>query len=67
MDLLFLVKQQLFFFYKCDNFYHKESECGVKFDDPSLGINWVVSKDDLIVSDKDKILPNFNEMFGKFK
>ncbi len=52
------------FFYKCDNFYNKESECGVKFDDPALGIDWGISAEELIISDKDQILPTFQEVFG---
>ncbi|WP_270089154.1 dTDP-4-dehydrorhamnose 3,5-epimerase [Sphingobacterium sp. SYP-B4668] len=51
------------FFYKCDNFYNKESEYGVKFDDPSLGINWNIPKEELIVSDKDLVLSSFAEIF----
>lgn len=45
------------FFYKCDNFYNREAECGVKFDDPALGIDWILPKEDLIISDKDMVLP----------
>lgn len=53
------------FFYKCDNFYNKESECGVKFDDPALDIDWVIPGDALVISEKDAVLPNFNEVFSK--
>lgn len=52
------------FFYKCDNFYNKESECGVKFDDPALGIDWGIPAAELVISDKDQILPTFKEVFG---
>ena len=27
-------------FYKCDQFYNKESEAGIRFDDPQLNIDW---------------------------
>lgn len=47
------------FFYKCDNFYHKESECGVKFDDPTLDIDWLLPKGDLIISEKDMALSSW--------
>jgi dTDP-4-dehydrorhamnose 3,5-epimerase len=42
------------FFYKCDNFYNKESELGVMYDDPELNINWQLPKDELILSNKDQ-------------
>ncbi|NGF56551.1 dTDP-4-dehydrorhamnose 3,5-epimerase [Parapedobacter sp. SGR-10] len=49
------------FFYKCDNFYHKDAEWGVRFDDIDLSIDWQISHDELIISDKDQVLPAFAE------
>jgi dTDP-4-dehydrorhamnose 3,5-epimerase len=46
------------FFYKCDNFYNKESEAGLLFNDSTVNINWQFPLDELIISDKDKIQPN---------
>lgn len=46
------------FFYKCDNFYNKESEGGILFNDPELNIDWQLPTENLIISDKDKVLPN---------
>ncbi|WP_330443987.1 dTDP-4-dehydrorhamnose 3,5-epimerase [Flavobacterium sp. C4GT6] len=46
------------FFYKCDNFYNKESEGGILFNDPELNIDWQLPTENLIISDKDTILPN---------
>jgi dTDP-4-dehydrorhamnose 3,5-epimerase len=46
------------FFYKCDNFYNKESEGGIRYDDPVLSIDWKVAAGSMIISEKDKILPN---------
>ena len=43
--------------YKCDDFYNKASEGGIRFDDPALSIDWKIPADKAIVSDKDKILP----------
>lgn len=48
------------FFYKCDNFYSKEHDRGIKFDDPAIGINWDFPTTDLILSDKDKNAPLLN-------
>ncbi len=44
-------------FYKCDEFYHKETEGGIAWNDPSLEIDWQVPADKIIVSDKDKVYP----------
>ena len=46
------------FFYKCDNLYNKESEAGLIYNDETLNINWNFPFKDLIISDKDQILPN---------
>lgn len=46
------------FFYKCDNFYNKESEGGIIFNDKSLDIDWILDEDELIISEKDKVLPS---------
>jgi|SRR6478672_199238 len=46
------------FFYKCDNFYNKESEGGIKFDDPEINVDWQFEIDRLIISEKDQNLPN---------
>lgn len=45
------------FTYKCDNVYNKESEGGVRFDDPDLGIDWKIKPEDAILSDKDRVQP----------
>lgn len=45
------------FFYKCDNFYHKESEGGLIYNDPTLNIDWKIDLEDAKLSDKDKLLP----------
>ena len=41
------------FLYKCDNFYNKEFEATVKFDDPSLNIDWKLPQRKLRISEKD--------------
>ena len=46
------------FFYKCDNFYNKESEGGLMYNDNTVNIDWNFPVQDLIISDKDKVLPN---------
>jgi dTDP-4-dehydrorhamnose 3,5-epimerase len=43
--------------YKCDNFYNKESESGVRYNDPELNIDWQIPAGKVIVSAKDLELP----------
>ena len=45
------------FFYKCDNFYNKESEGGIIYNDPNLKIDWNFQESELLISEKDKVLP----------
>ena len=49
------------FFYKCDNFYNKESEGGVLWNDTDLNIDWKLPADAVILSEKDRIQPTFKE------
>jgi dTDP-4-dehydrorhamnose 3,5-epimerase len=49
------------FFYKCDNFYSKAHEGGLRYDDPALNIDWEFDLEQVIVSEKDKVLPFFGE------
>lgn len=43
--------------YKCDKLYNKESEQGIRYDDPSLKIDWKIPVEKRIVSEKDRNLP----------
>ncbi len=45
------------FFYKCDNFYNKEAEGGILFNDPTICINWNFPLNQLLISEKDQHLP----------
>jgi dTDP-4-dehydrorhamnose 3,5-epimerase len=54
-----VVSEKAIVFYKCDQFYNKESEAGIRFDDPQLNIDWKIPVDKAIISEKDKSLPLF--------
>lgn len=54
------------FFYKCDNFYNKEAEGGFIYNDSALNINWQMPESEIILSEKDKNLPTFNEVKQSF-
>jgi dTDP-4-dehydrorhamnose 3,5-epimerase len=51
------------FAYKCDNFYSKAHERGIRYDDPTLGINWEFYLQNAVISEKDQVLPFFKELF----
>ena len=52
--------------YKCDQYYNKQSEGGIRFDDATLNIDWGMDLDQAIVSEKDMILPNFENCNSQF-
>lgn len=47
------------FSYKCDNFYNREAESGIKYNDSFLNINWKLNNSQIIISNKDLVLPQF--------
>ncbi len=55
-----VVSDEAIFVYKCDNYYNKKSERGIIYNDPKLGIDWHLSPKDFIVSEKDLLLPKFD-------
>jgi len=61
-----VLSEQATIFYKCDNFYNPQSEGGVLYNDPALGIDWKVDAAKAIVSDRDKILPTFSQVETNF-
>ena len=56
-----VLSESAIFAYKCDNFYNKESEGGIIWNDPDLAINWQLPPQDIILSDKDKVQKTFQE------
>lgn len=54
------------FFYKCDNFYNKEADAGIIYNDSTIGIDWMVKPDAILVSDKDRNLPSFKNANNNF-
>jgi dTDP-4-dehydrorhamnose 3,5-epimerase len=52
--------------YKCNALYNKESEAGIRFDDPDLKIDWKIKPGKQIVSEKDIVLPNLKDCKNNF-
>ncbi|MFN0274663.1 MAG: dTDP-4-dehydrorhamnose 3,5-epimerase [Chitinophagales bacterium] len=55
------------FFYKCDNFYSKEHDAGIIYNDKDLHIDWKVPAAKLIISDKDKNLLSLENALNNFE
>lgn len=49
------------FNYKCDNYYHKDSEKGIIYNDTDLAIDWGLQNSELLISDKDVALPTLKK------
>ena len=52
--------------YKCDAFYHKDSEAGILFNDESLNIDWKIPAGKAVISDKDLVHPAFSNCKNNF-
>ena len=63
------ISDEVLFQYKCDAFYNKESEGGIRYDDPSINIDWYSLLDGLdpILSEKDMLLPFIEDCDANFK
>ena len=61
-----VLSDQCVFFYKCDNYYNKESEGGLLYNDPELGIDWKIDPDQIILSEKDKTNPPLSQLNNLF-
>lgn len=61
-----VLSDEVIFQYKCDEFYHPESEGGIAWDDPDLNIDWKLPVDKIILSEKDKHHPLLKELHSPF-
>ena len=62
-----VLSEEAVFFYKCDNFYNKAAEGGIVYNDTTLSIDWKLPESELLLSDKDKILPTFEAIKNNLK
>jgi dTDP-4-dehydrorhamnose 3,5-epimerase len=52
--------------YKCDQFYNKQSESGLRYNDRQLNIDWKIPPEKALISEKDAQLPDFNPSVREF-
>lgn len=57
-----VLSEKAVFAYKCDNTYNKESEGGLRYNDPDLNIDWGIREGEMNLSEKDLILPFLKEI-----
>ena len=61
-----VLENDTIFAYKVDNYYSPKCDRGIAFDDPALNIDWILNKEELNLSAKDKVQPlleNTNDLF----
>lgn len=57
-----VLSKEVVFSYQCDNYYNKESEGGVLYNDPALNIDWQLPEKDVVLSEKDAVLPLLKDL-----
>lgn len=57
-----VLEDETIFSYKCDNYYHKASEGGIRYDDPDLSISWPAVDLPFLISEKDLSLGSFADL-----
>jgi dTDP-4-dehydrorhamnose 3,5-epimerase len=55
-----VLSETALFTYKCTDFYRRDAEIGVIYDDPDIGIEWPVPEP--LLSDKDAAFPRLSEI-----
>lgn len=61
-----VLSDEAVFEYKCDNLYAPEQEGAIAWDDPAIGIDWRLPKEDIILSAKDAAHPTLAEATDLF-
>lgn len=57
-----VLSDEAVFSYKCDNLYNKAAEGGLRYNDPALGIDWLMAADDIVVNERDASFPTLAEL-----
>ena len=57
-----VLSKEVIFSYQCDNYYNKASEGGIIYNDADINIDWQLDAKDVLLSEKDAILPNLKDI-----
>lgn len=61
-----VLSDEAVFQYKCDNFYNKESEGAIAWNDPEINIDWFLPADKVVLSAKDRVNKRLSESVTPF-
>lgn len=62
-----VLSETALFQYKCDEFYHPESEGAIMWDDPDINIDWIIPVGDIALSSKDARHKYFKDFVSPFE
>ena len=62
-----VLEDDTIFAYKVDNYYSPQCDRGIAFDDENLNIDWILKKEELKLSEKDRKQPKLNETNDLFE
>ncbi|WP_149273747.1 dTDP-4-dehydrorhamnose 3,5-epimerase [Pareuzebyella sediminis] len=57
------LSNEALFYYKCDNYYKATAEAGIIYSDKTLNIDWEYPHEKMVLSNKDRCLSTFEELF----
>lgn len=60
-----VLSKEAIFAYKVDNFYNKDSEFGIRYDDPQINVNWRIPSDKIITSEKDRLANTLQDLIKR--
>ena len=61
-----VLSKEAIFAYKVDNLYNKESEFGIRYDDPEIGVDWQVPAEKVITSEKDRLANTLQDLLKRY-
>lgn len=57
-----VLSESAVFSYKCDNYYNPDADGGLAWNDPDINIDWILSPDEVKLSEKDKKQPGLSQI-----